>query len=253
MIKTKLPIFLFLTAFTLLSTTAYAQVGEHRNDLSVGVNAGYVMSTVSFQPKVVQKQHGGLTGGLSVRYVCEKYFKSICSIYAELNYAQIGWTQDILDASDQPVINSVTNAAETYSRTINYVQVPVFAHLAWGKEHKGMQFFFQAGPQFGYYISESTSMNYDPATRNLADRANSVVAQESMPVEKKFDYGIAAGLGAEYSLPGVGHLLLEARYYYGLGNIYGDSKRDFFGASRFNNIVIKATYLFDIVKTKKER
>ena len=71
-----------------------------------------------------------------------------------------------------------------------------------------------------------------------------------MPVEKKLDYGIAAGLGLEYSNRHVGHFLLEARYYYGLGNIYGSSKKDYFGKSNYGNIVVKATYLFDIVKTK---
>ena len=67
-----------------------------------------------------------------------------------------------------------------------------------------------------------------------------------MPVEKKFDYGIAVGLGTEYSHPRIGHFLLEGRYYFGLGDIYGNSKRDYFGKSNLGNIVIKATYLFDI-------
>jgi hypothetical protein len=101
-------------------------------------------------------------------------------------------------------------------------------------------------------LGESTSKNYD--TPNLATdgtgRSNAVIAQESMPVEKKLDYGIAAGLGMEYSNRQVGHFLLEARYYYGLGNIYGSSKKDFFGKSNYGNIVVKATYLFDIVRTK---
>ena len=34
--------------------------------------------------------------------------------------------------------------AEEYSRTINYIQVPIFAHLAWGREVSGCNFFFQA-------------------------------------------------------------------------------------------------------------
>lgn len=55
----------------------------------------------------------------------------------------------------------------------------------------------------------------------------------------------------EYSIPKVGHFLLEGRYYYGLGNIYGNSKRDYFAKSNIGNIVIKLTYLFDITKTKK--
>ena len=74
-----------------------------------------------------------------------------------------------------------------------------------------------------------------------------------MPVEKRFDYGIAAGLGAEWSIRRIGHIILEARYYYGLGNIYGNSKKDFFGKSNNSNIIIKLTYLYDIVKNKNNK
>ena len=72
-----------------------------------------------------------------------------------------------------------------------------------------------------------------------------------MAVEHKFDYGIAAGLGVEYSVPRVGHFLLEGRYYYGLGSIFGESKRDYFGRSNFGNIVVKMAYLFDLTRTAK--
>ena len=54
---------LFITLCLTLSMAMRAQVGEHRNDLSLGVNAGYVFSNVSFQPKVGQSMHGGVTGG----------------------------------------------------------------------------------------------------------------------------------------------------------------------------------------------
>jgi hypothetical protein len=67
-----------------------------------------------------------------------------------------------------------------------------------------------------------------------------------MQVKNKLDYGIAAGLGLEYSVPKVGHFMLTARYYYGLGNIYGSRKRDAFSKSNHGNIVIKATYLIDL-------
>ena len=62
----------------LAATGASAQVGKYRNDLSVGVNGGYVLSSVGFTPKVNQGFHGGMTGGFSFRYVCEKYFNTIC-------------------------------------------------------------------------------------------------------------------------------------------------------------------------------
>lgn len=230
---------------------AVAQVGQHRNDFSIGFNGGYVLSSVSFSPSVPQKMHGGVTGGLSLRYVCEKYFNTVCSIYAEVNYASLGWRDKIQDINNAPVINEITGEAEAYSRTINYIQVPIMAHLAWGKESRGVQFFINLGPQFGIYLNESTKMNFDFEKRNRTARSSSIVAQDTMAVEKKFDYGIAAGIGLEYTVPRIGHFLVEGRYYYGLGNIYGDSKRDYFGRSNFGNIILKMTYLFDITKTKK--
>ena len=244
------------TTLTLLiaitASLAHAQIGDHRNDFAIGVNGGYVLSNVAFLPKVTQTFHGGPTGGLSVRYVCEKYFNTICSIYGEVNYAQIGWKENIIDRNEQPVINPTTGVAEHFQRNMTYLQVPVFAHLAWGREQKGMQFFFQAGPQFGYFLNESTKTNFTVEERNVEERVNNNVAQDTMAVEHKFDYGIAAGVGMEYSHPKIGRMMLEARYYYGLGNIYGDSKRDYFGRSNFGNIVVKFTYLFDLIRTKRK-
>lgn len=244
-------IFCIISLLMLFPLSSLAQVGEHRNDLAIGVNGGYMLSNVGFVPKVNQTFHGGYTGGLSLRYVCEKYFNSICSIYAELNYAQMGWKEDILDREDQPVINEETQQAESFSRTLNYVQLPIFARLGWGREQKGVQFFFQAGPQLGYYLSDKVTKNFELDKRNSWKRANDEVHQDTMAVENKLDYGIAAGIGMEYSFPKLGHFMLEARYYYGLGNIYKDTKRDYFGKSNNSSIIVKLTYLFDLKKTKQ--
>lgn len=122
------------------------------------------------------------------------------------------------------------------------------AHLAWGRENRGVNFFVNAGPQFGIYINESTKSNFEWANRNTTDRANTIVAQDTMSVENKFDYGITAGAGIEWAIPKVGRFTLEGRYYYGLGNIYGDSKRDYFASSNFGTIIIKLGYLFDITR-----
>ncbi len=249
MMKLTIRYIVFVLLFS-CATVASAQIGQHRNDFSIGVNGGYTLSNVGFTPKVTQSLLGGTTAGLSWRYVCEKYFSTICSIYGEVNYTQMGWKERILTTDNQPVINAVSGLPEQYSRTLNYLQVPVFAHLAWGKEHSGMQFFFQLGPQFGYLLSEKTTTNFNFKDRNTADRSNVVCAQDTMAVENKFDYGIAAGAGIELSVRRVGHFLLEGRYYYGLGNIYGDSKRDYFSKSNNSSIVVKLTYLFDVVRTK---
>ena len=227
-----------------------AQIGNYRQDFAIGVNGGYAFTTFRFTPKVNQGLHGGVMGGLTWRYTCEKYFSSICAIVGEVNYAQMGWKESILDYDDNPVINESTGLAEKYSRTINYVQVPVFARLGWGREVKGVQFFVQAGPQFGYFLSEKTKMNFELEKRNTSDRVNQVIEQDTMAVENKFDYGIAGGVGVEFSHPSVGHFILEGRYYYGLGNIYGDTKKDFFASSNMGSIMIKLSWLFDIKRTK---
>lgn len=235
----------------LMPLSAMAQIGEHRNTLAIGVNGGYNLTNIRFTPKVVQGMKGGLNGGFTIRYTTEKYFSTIASVMAEVNYSQMGWKEDIKDIDDKPVINATTGVAEEYSRTINYIQIPFMAHLAWGKEQKGFNFFLNAGPQFGIYLSESSKSNFEWADRNMSDRANTVVAQDTMSVENKLDYGITAGVGMEYSHPRLGHFTLEARFYYGLGNIYGDSKRDYFGSSNFGTITVKLGYLFDITKYHK--
>ena len=246
--------------------TATAQVGEYRTDFAVGFNGGYSMSSIAYVPKVPQGQLGGMTAGFSARYTCEKYFKSICAVVGEVNLTQMGWKEDILDFNDQPVVmHSDETQTLQYSRKMSYVQIPIFARLGWGRERKGLQFFFQVGPQIGFFLSEKTESNFDvrqtefnPGPRNdpnpmykyTTTRVSDVVAQDTMAVENTFDYGIAAGGGMEFSHPKLGHFLVEGRYYYGLGNIYGSSKRDYFARSNFGNIIIKFTYLFDIVRTK---
>lgn len=232
-----------------------AQIGEHRNDFSLGITGGLTMSNVGFTPDVPQTMLNGFTGGLAMRYTCEKYFNSICAIVAELNVTQMGWKEEILDAEDQPVINSVTGQAEEYQRQLTYFQLPLMARLGWGRERKGFQFFFQVGPQVGYYLSDKVKSNFEYSERNTGDRIGTLVdaVMDTMQVQNKFDYGIAAGLGIEYSHPKVGHFILEGRYYYGLGDFYKNSKADYFGRSNNGCIAIKLTYLFDITRTKNSK
>jgi len=247
-------ILLLVVHCSLLATRA--QVGEYRNDLAVGVSAGYMLSSVGFVPEVPQKQLGGMTGGVTFRYTCEKYFKSVCAIVAEVNLAQTGWKENIIDMDNQPVyyVNDTEKANPlSYERHMKYVQVPIMARLGWGRERKGLQGFIQLGPQLGLFMNESTKTNLVPGLKTQTDRSSKVVAQDTMAVERKFDYGIAVGGGIEFSHPKVGHFIVEGRYYYGLGDIFKNSKSDFFGRSNFGQIVIKATYLFDIIKTKNPK
>lgn len=243
---------LFIVTF-LAVVTARAQVGEYRNELAVGGSAGVTMTSVNFLPKVPQGLLMGKTVGLTLRYTGEKYFNSICAVVAEVNLAETGWKESILDLNDQPVMRLDADEAERYERRLTYLQVPVFARLGWGRERRGFQFFFQVGPQLGFLQSERTKTNFVIGQQNTNARTSSVCAQDTMAVENKLDYGIAAGLGLEFSHPKVGHFMLEGRYYYGLGNLYGNTKRDYFAISNQQSIVVKLSYLFDIIRTRNSK
>ncbi len=221
---------------------AMAEIGEPRHNFCLGANAGIALNTVDFDPTIKQSMHCGPTVGVSMKYTSEKYFTTYCALYAELNYTMLGWKEDIRNQDSQPL-------PDTYSRNMSYIQLPIFARLAWGKEEKGLQFFFQAGPQIGFCIGESSkkSSQWTLSADGTPSRPNNVYEQYDKSVERKFDYGIVGGLGLEYNSP-VGHFILEGRYCYGLGDMFSNSKKDPFARSANSTIFVKLAYLFDVKK-----
>ena len=242
----KILIAIILLTITILS---YAQVGEYRNVFSLGVGGGYALNTVGFQPKVLQDMHGGLSLGVRGRYTCEKYFTMLCAVQVEANITQLGWRERIETISGSKVINPETGVAEEYRRDQTYLQIPFFAHLSWGRERKGVNAFINLGPQIGFALSEKTVKNYSTpyiASNDVNARASTIVKQEDMPIENKFDYGIIVGAGVEVHINKVGRFDIEGGYYYGLGNIYGDAKKAYFGISNNSTIFINLSYLCDL-------
>ncbi len=220
-----------------ISLASHAQVGEFRKDLAIGVNGGVNLSSIGFSPTIKQGYLMGMTGGLTLRYTCEKYFATICALQVELNYSQQGWEEEIEDGSEN-----------TYKRSVSYIEMPVMAHLGWGREQRGLQFFLNAGPKFAFYMSDKET--YGGGTWDVSNRPSNVTEQYGKDIENKFDYGIVGGLGIDLSTK-IGHFILEGRYYYGFGNLFSDSKKDPFSCSNNEVITIKLSYLVDILRTNK--
>jgi len=225
-----------------IAPTLHAQIGEARNTVSIGANAGISMNTIGFDPSIKQKQHLAPTFGITFRLTSEKYFKTLCALQVEVNYARLGWHEDIYNSEDEPL-------PDRYQRHMDYVQIPIFARLGWGREQRGVMGYFLAGPQIGYCFGESSEQSADWTLNLLGnpDRPNGMYAQYSMPIEHKFDYGITAGLGIELSTA-IGHFMIDGRYYYGLSDLYGNSKKDTFSRSNNGTITVKLTYLIDLKK-----
>lgn len=218
----------------LVSLSAHAQLQDERRNFSIGVNGGVNLSNVSFDPSIKQGKLIGPNIGVTARYISEKYFKMICGIQMEVNYSQRGWKENIEDDS-----------GDTYQRTMNYIEIPLMAHLAFGKDKgHGVRFVINLGPQIGFLLSENEKRS-DPW--HPSQRPNGVNEQYGKMAENKFDYGIIGGGGLE-ARTGIGNFILEARYYFGLSDFYNSTKKDFFSRSAHSYIGAKLTYLFDLKK-----
>lgn len=221
----------------IVSIKMMGQVGELRDNVSIGFNAGYNLSSVDFSPTIKQGLQPGYTGGATLRYTTEKYFALICAAQLEVNFAQRGWNETIDDGS-----------GNTYRRTTNYIEIPFFAHLGWGKEERGFQFFINAGPQIGLYLSDDEFYGFTQEKPwDPSNRPNNMTAQYGKEIENTLEYGIAGGAGIELKT-GIGNFIVEGRYFFGLSDMFGNSKADPFGRSANTTITAKVTYLIDILK-----
>jgi len=207
---------------------------EYAPNFSLGVKGGATLSNMAFSPEVHQKMIQGFTGGIVARYHEEKLF----GLIGEVNITQRGWSEDF--ARDEAPQFS-------YSRRLTYVQIPLMTHIYFGP--KRVKFFFNLGPEFGFMIGDKITANFDYNDYgNVEDfpqgyRTNEQLGKE---VENRFDYGISGGAGIEIFVTPRNSLLLEGRYYFGLGNIFHATKRDYFSASRTQSIGITLAYLFRV-------
>lgn len=221
-------------SFILVAVLAFMNQGfsqtHYSSHVSIGAKGGVDFSRVFFNPTVEQKFLTGMTGGVMVRYIEENHF----GLVGELNFAQRGWTENFEDAP------------YNYSRTLNYADLGVYAHIFFGRRGR---FFVNAGPQIGLFLGESTKANFNPEDMNslpgfpIRNRTNS---QMLIDVSQKLDYGIAAGLGGEFNINQKNSIFVEARFYYGLGNIFPSKRADIFNASNQMTISASVGYWFRI-------
>lgn len=195
----------------------------------VGGHAGMTMSEMSFSPSVRQSMVQGMTAGLSFRYAEERHV----GLIAEFNISQRGWKEDF------------EGAPFSYSRRLTYMEIPVLTHIFFGSpKFKG---FFNLGPVVGYMIGDNIKSDFDYAHPDQVPGfplSNRSTEQMAMEIKNKFDYGITAGAGCEFVVRRRHAFTLEARYYFGLGNIYPSSKKDTFSASRGTSIMVTLGYMF---------
>jgi len=214
-----------LIAFCLAAFQFVSAQNDFHKELSVGVNGSLMFSSVSFTPRPLLSQNKLIraAGGLTVRYISEKNI----GLQFELNYSQRGWKECDSEHPDK-----------RYARALNYLEFPVFTHL-YCTAGKYFRLVTNLGPQIGYLLNEKI-LEFNV----LEDTENEWKSQYyTQKAQRRFDWGLCFGGGIEFRT-GIGNFILDGRYYYGLSDIFNNSRADRFASSSNQIISVKLTYLF---------
>ena len=206
--------------FLLFAGILKAQQANFQPEWTFGGSAGATFSKIRFTQNVPQDMLLQATGGLAVRYISEKHF----GLQLELNYSQRGWKE---------TVDTVMHVNE-YSRRIDYLELPLMTHIYFNMG-KRARLIFNLGPQIGFQIGEKELSR----KINTPDGLYSGIYDQK--IQRKFDYGIAGGGGVELRT-GIGSFVLEGRYYFGLSDIFNNTRSDYFQSSGNQLTTIKLTY-----------
>jgi hypothetical protein len=223
-IKTILISFLLLNIFL----TANAQDIPFKPEWSFGVNSGMTLSKMRFGTymRLPQEQLQQFTGGVTVRYISEEHW----GIVGELNYSMRGWKE-----------RTDTSYFNRYTRSLAYIELPVMTQLYFPLG-KRLRLIFTAGPQISYLIGERThEMFIDEGEEYQTVRQQ----YYTQPVQRKIDYGIRGGGGFELRT-GIGSFIIDANYFFGLSDIFNNTRADVFQASSNQVISMRLSYLIKI-------
>ena len=226
-------IYVLLTFILIATSISFAQKKIDK-ELWFGAKGGVTFSQLSIAPNIKQSMEMGILGGVSMRYIEERYF----GLILELNYAQKGWKEKFED----------NDATYKYSRTLNYIELPFLAHVYFGK--KSFRFFVNLGPQIGLCLGEDTKSNFDLDKMPKFETPRETTHYK-MGVDKPFDYGLTGGVGCEVRIKNRHSILIEGRYYFGLADIFNNKSADYFSVSSNQSILASISYIYNIKGRKK--
>lgn len=223
--------YILFAILVLTGTVLMAQPRLDKPEIFLGAHGGVKASTMLFSPSVKQLDilHSPLTpnGGLVFRYAEHK----VCALQVECNYMQNGWAEVYgTEASNQTI----------YTRKLHYIQVPFLMHLGFGR--KGFRGFFNLGPQIGFCVADQS---YWSNTNALQQNQ-----LQHQPIDNKFDWGAAAGLGCYYKSQKAGVFQLEARFHFSLGGAFDVGQLEHFKMANPMGISLNLGYLWEFKKNK---
>ena len=186
----------------------------------LGFKAGGTMSSVMFTPRVGQETNLGFVGGMVFKYFGQRNL----GIQLEINYLQAGWTESL-------------ESPDSYSRRLNYLQIPFMTHGNLGK--RKTRVVLNVGPYVSLLLSEKEKIKLE----NEEDTEDYYRTE----IDNVGDFGLVFGLGL-LRHSSIGTIQIEGRLNQGLSSIYESGFDTTFQFSRNQVIEVALYYMFDIGK-----
>ena len=237
---------IILGLFLFFSFSMYGQENHFLQEIALGINGGVNFSKVSFLHNSMAEKAElgdislwmGLKGGVSVRYISAKHF----GVQLEINYAEGGWKENFLPLNGTTVyVKGVDFTNVTISRRINYIDIPLLAHIYFGNK---VRFFVNLGPKLGILAF------YKELKHNMTDEQIAVFRQHDPRIYdygyRSIDYGLSVGGGLNFQI-GRLHAIAEGRYTFGFGDVYNNTKIDVYQRSNNQNVAISIAVLMPVI------
>ena len=186
----------------------------------LGLKAGATISSVMFTPRVGQETNPGFVGG----FVFKHFGQRNLGIQLEMNYLQAGWTESL-------------ESPDSYSRRLNYLQIPFMTHANLGK--RKTRVVLNVGPYISLLLSEKEQIK-------LENEENAEIYYRT-EIDNVGDFGLAFGLGL-LRHTSIGTIQIEGRLNQGLSSIYESGFDTTFQYSRNQIIEVALYYMFNFRK-----
>ncbi len=188
-----------------------------------GVKVGGNVSMVSFDPSVDQGMSFGYVGGVSFKHISQKSL----GVQLELNNLQCGWNEKL-------------DSINSYSRKLNYLQIPFMTHVNTGKGK--VRFVLNLGPYVSVLLFET-------------ERINLIEGEEekfyyNKGIGNSFEYGLCFGIGLSVNTT-KGLFQFESRISQSLSNIYKQEQESYFSSSKNQVLEVTLSYFPSFKKLKE--
>ena len=135
------------------------------------------------------------------------------------------------------IMRSWHYAANEYVYNNTFLDIPIFARFKFGGQK--LHGYVLAGAYIGAWLESNIygrQMMYFDQDRDLGGYEFSETVKFDSRRDNRFDGGLAAGLGLQYTINRKFGIFAEARYYYGLTDLQKDYMRN--KIPRYNNTIL---------------